>query len=69
MKVIAEGLRFPEGPVALADGSVLVAEIAGGTIKRVDPDGTIALVATVGAGPTVWPWGRMAASTCATTAA
>ncbi|WP_082711414.1 SMP-30/gluconolactonase/LRE family protein [Methylobacterium indicum] len=51
VKVIAEGLRFPEGPVALADGSVLVAEIAGGTIKRVDPDGTIALVATVGGGP------------------
>jgi gluconolactonase len=27
MKVLASGLRFPEGPIALADGSVLVVEI------------------------------------------
>ena len=29
-EVIATGLQFPEGPVALPDGSVLVVEIAGG---------------------------------------
>ena len=30
LKEIASGLRFPEGPVAMADGSVLVVEIAAG---------------------------------------
>mgnify|MGYP000025175319 CR=1 FL=1 len=29
-RVLTEGLRFPEGPVAMADGSVLVVELAGG---------------------------------------
>lgn len=37
--VITEGLRFPEGPVALADGSVLVVEIAGRALTRITPDG------------------------------
>ena len=27
MQLVAEGLRFPEGPVAMADGSVVVVEI------------------------------------------
>lgn len=49
--VVADGLAFPEGPVALRDGSVLVAEIGGGTIARVDPDGAITRVATVRGGP------------------
>ena len=31
-RVVAEGLRFPEGPVALEDGSVLVVEIRGGAL-------------------------------------
>ena len=39
-RVVAEGLRFPEGPVALEDGSVLVVEIRGGALTRVRPDGT-----------------------------
>jgi gluconolactonase len=38
-KIIAEGLRFPEGPVAMADGSVIVTEAAGGRLTRVMPDG------------------------------
>jgi hypothetical protein len=38
LRVVATGLRSPEGPVALADGAVLVVEIAGGVITRVDPD-------------------------------
>ena len=36
-ETIASGLRFPEGPVALADGSVLLVEIAAGRITRVGP--------------------------------
>lgn len=49
--VVAEGLAFPEGPVALRDGSVVVVEMMGGRISRVGPDGTITLVAEVGGGP------------------
>jgi gluconolactonase len=51
MRTIATGLRFPEGPVAMPDGSVLVGEIARGTITRVAPDGTLSVVAEVGGGP------------------
>lgn len=49
--ILAEGLLFPEGPVALRDGSVLVVEIRGGTVRRVAPDGTVSLVADCGGGP------------------
>lgn len=51
LRTIAEGLRFPEGPVALADGSVLVVEIRRGTLSRVAPDGAISVVADCGGGP------------------
>src|SRR6266581_4754620 len=39
LRTLAEGLQFPEGPVAMADGSVLLVEIAAGTLTRVGPDG------------------------------
>jgi len=48
---VAEGLRFPEGPIALDDGSVLLVEIARGTLSRVSPDGTVDVVAECGGGP------------------
>lgn len=48
---IARGLRFPEGPIALADGSVLLVEIERGTLSRVAPDGTVRVVAAPGGGP------------------
>ena len=51
LKVIAAGLRFPEGPVALADGSVLVVEIAGPALTRVFPDGSCRVVAELEGGP------------------
>jgi gluconolactonase len=51
VEVLADGLVFPEGPVALADGSVLVVEVGGGRLTRVAPDGEIAVVAEVGGGP------------------
>ncbi len=59
---VAEGLRFPEGPVAMADGSVLVVEIDRGTLSRVAPDGDIEVVAECGGGPNgaaVGPDGRV----------
>ena len=38
-RVVADGLRFPEGPVALADGTVLFVEVQGGTLSRVPAGG------------------------------
>lgn len=51
MKVIATGLRFPEGPVAMPDGSVLLVEIERGAVSRVAPDGAVSVVAWPGGGP------------------
>ena len=51
LREITTGLRFPEGPVAMADGSVLVVEIERGTLSRVGPDGAIDVVAETGGGP------------------
>jgi len=48
---IARGLRFPEGPIAMPDGSVILVEIERKTLSRVTPDGTIHVVATLGGGP------------------
>jgi gluconolactonase len=48
---MASGLQFPEGPVALDDGSVLVGEIARGTVTRVTTDGQLQVVARTGGGP------------------
>lgn len=51
LRTLAEGLRFPEGPTPLDDGSVLVVEIARGTLSRVAPDGAVSVVAECGGGP------------------
>ena len=51
IREMASGLRFPEGPVALPDGSVLLVEIERGTLSRVTPDGRVEVVATPGGGP------------------
>ena len=51
VKVLATGLRFPEGPVALTDGSIALVEIEGGRVTRVRPDGTVETVARTGGGP------------------
>lgn len=50
-RVIAEGLGFPEGPVELPGGDILVVEIRTGTLARVTPDGKRTTVATTGGGP------------------
>jgi gluconolactonase len=51
MKLVTEGLQFPEGPVATADGSILLVEIRRGTLTRVRPDGRHELIARLGGGP------------------
>jgi gluconolactonase len=50
-ETVASGLRFPEGPVAMPDGSVLVVEIERGTLSRISADGTVDVVAACGGGP------------------
>jgi gluconolactonase len=50
-RLIASGLRFPEGPVAMPDGSVILVEIANQTLTRVAPDGTARVIAKLGGGP------------------
>jgi gluconolactonase len=51
MDVVAEGLRFPEGPIALADGSVVVTEIKSGVVTEVSPNGDKRVIAETGGGP------------------
>ncbi|TSH88528.1 SMP-30/gluconolactonase/LRE family protein [Verticiella sediminum] len=51
LELVAEGLQFPEGPVAMADGSVLFTEIRGGTVSRVRPGREREVVAELGGGP------------------
>jgi gluconolactonase len=51
IRTLAEGLEFPEGPVALEDGSVLVVEIAAGRLTRVMPGGAKTVAARPGGGP------------------
>jgi gluconolactonase len=51
IREITDGLLFPEGPIAMEDGSVLVVEIKGGRLIRVQPDGRKENVAELGGGP------------------
>lgn len=51
MKTICDGLRFPEGPVYLPDGSILLVEIEAARLTRVLPDGAKSVVAQLGGGP------------------
>jgi gluconolactonase len=51
IRTLAEGLQFPEGPVAMADGSVVLVEIAAGALTRIAPDGAKSIVGQTGGGP------------------
>jgi gluconolactonase len=51
MHEIVSGLKFPEGPIAMPDGSVLVVEIMRGTLSRVTLTGEVTVVAETGGGP------------------
>ncbi|AKJ29764.1 SMP-30/gluconolactonase/LRE family protein [Caldimonas brevitalea] len=51
IEMVAEGLQFPEGPIALADGSVLLVEIQARTLSRIGPDGRHSVVARFDGGP------------------
>ena len=51
IREITSGLRFPEGPVAMPDGSILLVEIERRTLLRVQQDGTQHVIARFGGGP------------------
>jgi gluconolactonase len=51
VREVCSGLSFPEGPVAMSDGSVVLVEIGRGTVTRVASDGKAEVVAEVGGGP------------------
>ncbi|MCB0982231.1 MAG: SMP-30/gluconolactonase/LRE family protein [Ilumatobacter sp.] len=51
MTTITTGLRFPEGPIAMPDGSVILVEMFGPRITRVLPDGSKETVAEIVGGP------------------
>lgn len=50
-RIFARDLAFPEGPVAMADGSLILVEIQRQTLTRVTPDGRSEVVAKLGGGP------------------
>lgn len=51
VRPIAEGLGFPEGPVIMEDGSVVLVEVQAGRVSRVWGDGRRETVADTGGGP------------------
>lgn len=51
LEVIAEGLAFPEGPVVMDDGSVIVVEIMGKKVTRCWAGGRKETVSEPGGGP------------------
>jgi gluconolactonase len=48
---VTSGLRFPEGPIAMDDGSVVLVEMFGPRLTRVLPDGTKETIAEIPGGP------------------
>ena len=51
VRIIGEGLEFPEGPIVESADSVLVCEIRAGSLSRVWLDGRVERVAELGGGP------------------
>ncbi|SFU04907.1 SMP-30/gluconolactonase/LRE family protein [Sedimentitalea nanhaiensis] len=51
LQEVVSGLGFPEGPVAMADGSLLYVDIKNETLSRVEVDGGVKVVADLPGGP------------------
>jgi len=51
VRILATGLGFPEGPVAMPDGSVILTEIRNRRCSRVAPDGKVTVFSDNGGGP------------------
>ena len=51
IRVLATDLAFPEGPVVMPDGSVVLVEIRAQQLTRIWPDGRKEVVAKMPGGP------------------
>ncbi|MGE5500970.1 MAG: SMP-30/gluconolactonase/LRE family protein [Ignavibacteriales bacterium] len=51
IQLVTEGLEFPEGPIAMNDGTIILTEIKGKRLTRVHPDGRKETVVETGGGP------------------
>ncbi len=51
LEVVAEGLLFPEGPIAMADGSIILVEMRAKTLTRITAKGQRQVIAELGGGP------------------
>src|SRR5256885_16899609 len=50
IKILARDLGFPEGPVWMSDGSVILGEISGKKVTRIAPDGSKTEIGKAGGG-------------------
>ena len=50
-RTVTEGLQFPEGPLEMPNGDIMVTEIKASRLSTVSADGTITPFATTGGGP------------------
>jgi gluconolactonase len=51
VRIVASGFGFPEGPVVMPDGAVILTEIAGKCVTRIGADGARSTVGSAGGGP------------------
>ena len=51
LELIVEGLGFPEGPIAMRNGTVLLVEIRAKRLSRIGHDGSYSVVAQMQGGP------------------
>lgn len=51
LTILAEGLQFPEGPLCMPDGSLMLVEVASGRLIRIAPNGRAEVAAEAGGGP------------------
>ncbi len=51
LDLVCENLGFPEGPVWMDDGSILLVEIRAKRLARVGPDGSYSVIAEIPGGP------------------
>ncbi len=51
VEIVAEGLQFPESPISMPDGSVILVEIKRQTLTRVTPDRRRETIAEIPGGP------------------
>ena len=51
VRILASGLGFPEGPVVMPDGAVILTEIRNGRCSRITSDGKVSLFSDTKGGP------------------